>query len=177
MSEATTKSGKTFARFFAIVTYRTDTEKLVDTLTQHAKSIRAYALIKHDKDENDPHHHIVVRTHSSWECVKVANWFKGDDGQNTFAQPVHDRQGIIDYLTHENEPEKHLYDKSEIIDGGLSDLLPATDCADDSSEIVQAMLDGVPVRQLVKLYGRDFIYHYGSYSLIVDAIRREEGEQ
>ena len=96
-------------------------------------SIRAYAVIKHDKDKTDLHHHMVIRTHSNWTCQQVAKWFKPNgEEQNTFAQPVIDRNGILEYLTHENEDEtKAKYDKSDIIDGGLDDLLPQEDCADN----------------------------------------------
>ena len=91
---------------------------------------------------------------------------------------MHDRQGIIDYLTHENEHAesgKARYDKSEIIDGGLCDLLPAGDSSDDSWEIVEALLEGRSTRELCRMYGRDFIYHYASYAQIIEVIRREEG--
>lgn len=178
MKEKESKGGNTRSRFFALVTYRTNTEGLVQTLEGRMNSIRAYALIKHDRDETDPHHHMVLRTHCAWTCPQVAKWFVDDSGQNTFAQIVHDRQGIIDYLTHENEHAeigKHHYDKSEIIDGGLCDILPAGDSSDDSWEILQSMLDGRSTRELCRMYGRDFIYHYSSYAMVAEVIRNEEG--
>lgn len=175
-SKETTKK---FSRFFACVSYIPDTDKVIELIQQHSKSIRAFAVIKHDRDETDAHHHFVIRTFSSWECLKVANWFKDDSGQNTFAQPVHDRQAIIDYLTHEGEfseeTGKHHYDKSEIIDGGLSDLLPKEDCLDDTDEIIEHLLNGTPFRQLVKMYGRSFVFHYAQYALIAQKISEQEG--
>ena len=36
------------------------------------------------------------------------------------------------------------------------------------------MLSGSPTRELVKRYGRDFIYHYSSYSAIVAKIKYED---
>ena len=178
MKEKESKGGNTRARFFALVTYRTDTQGLVKTIQDRANSIRAYALIKHDKDETDLHHHMVLRTHCTWTCPQVAKWFADDSEQNTFAQIVRDRQGIIDYLTHEHEHAesgKAHYDKSDIIDGGLSDILPLENVADDSYEIIQAMLEGRSTRDLCRMYGRDFIYHYSSYAMIADVIRKEEG--
>ena len=129
-------------RYFALVSYRTDTDGLVKSIEKKRNSIRAYALIKHDQDEADPHHHMVLRTHSTWSCPQVAKWFADDSGQNTFAQLVRDRTGIIDYLTHENEPDKHHYDKGDIIDGGLDDILPAGESSDDTYEIVEKLLEG-----------------------------------
>ena len=161
-------------RFFALVTYRTDTEGLVDVLQRKRNSIRAYALIKHDKDDADAHHHAILRMHSTWTCPQVAKWFADDSGQNTFVQLVRDRTGIVEYLTHENEPDKHHYDKSDIIDGGLDDILPAGESSDDSFEIIEKMLAGYSIRELVRLYGRDFLYHYPCYEAVCNAIRHQE---
>ena len=165
-------SGK--ARFFALVTYRTDTEGLLKTLQSKGNSLRAYALIKHDKDEAQPHHHIVIRTHSTWTCPQISKWFADESGQNTFAQLVRDRTGIVDYLTHENEPDKYHYDQGDIIDGGLSEILPAGEASDDSFEIIEKMLAGYSIRELVRLYGRDFLYHFTCYEAVCNAIRNQE---
>lgn len=170
------KSAK--GRFFALVSYCKSSEALIQILQTKQKSVRAYALIKHDKDEADPHHHIVIRTNSTWTCQQLAKWFTnaGGEGQNTFCQLVRDREGIVDYLTHEgNEGEKYHYDKSDIIDGGLDDILPAGEASDDSAEILEKYLSGVSVREMVRLYGRDFLYHIASYAAVADIIRKEEG--
>ena len=174
MAENKTSTGGAKARFFAAVTYRTDTEGLVKVLQSKGNSLRAYALIKHDKDEADAHHHMVLRTHSTWTCPQVAKWFANESGQNTFVQVVRDRTGIVEYLTHENEPDKHHYDKGDIIDGGLDEILPAGECSDDTFEIVEKMLAGYSIRELVRLYGRDFVYHYSSYAAICAAIKGQE---
>ncbi len=163
------------SRFFACVSYITDTDIILNCIQLKSNSVRSFAVIKHDKDDADTHHHMVIRTNSTWTCPQVAKWFKDENGQNTFVQPVIDRNGIIEYLTHENEENKYKYDKADIIDGGLEDLLPKCDCTDDSFEIIDQMLRGVPTRELVRLYGRDFIYHFGSYQVIVQAIKEEEG--
>lgn len=167
-------SNATNGRYFALVSYRTDTDGLIQTIEKKRNSVRAYALIKHDQDEADTHHHIVLRTNTTWTCPAIAKWFADDSGQNTFAQIVRDRTGIIDYLTHENEPDKHHYDKNDIIDGGLSDILPAEDSSDDSYEIIEKLLEGYPIRELIRLYGRDFLYHLPAYMTAVNLIRDEE---
>ena len=170
------KNGSKKTRFFACVSYIPDTEKILTVLHRKHNAVRAYAVIKHDKDIADVHHHMVIRTHSTWTCPQLAKWFTGDDiDQNTFAQPVIDRNGIIEYLTHENEDEtKFKYDKADIIDGGLDDLIPQGDSTDNSYEIITALLNGTPIREMVRLYGRDFVYHYGSYRLLVSDVRDEE---
>lgn len=169
MSETSAKG-----RYFALVSYRQDTAGLVQAIEKKRNSVRAYAIIKHDRDEADPHHHMVLRTHSTWNCPQVAKWFADDSGQNTFAQIVRDRTGIIDYLTHENEPDKHHYDKSDIIDGGLDDILPAGEASDDTFEILDKLLEGCSIREMVRLYGRDFLYHLPAYMNAVNLIREQE---
>ena len=164
------------SRKFALVSYIEDTGELLTILQHNGAKIRAYAMIKHDKDEVDPHHHIVLRTYNAFTAKQVACWFNdsptNSTGANTFAQFVEDDQGILDYLTHNNDPDKHQYAKSDIIDGGLSDLLPKNS-RDDSADIVQDMLDNVSTAMLVRRYGRDFIYHYQQYATIVGLIRSE----
>lgn len=90
---------------------------------------------------------------------------------------MRDRTGIIDYLTHENEPDKHHYDKNDIIDGGLNDILPAGESSDDTYEIIEKLLEGYSIRELIRLYGRDFLYHLPAYMTAVDLIRDEEGQR
>lgn len=169
------KEGK--ARFFSLVSYLT-VEQVVEIMQSKGTSVRAWALIDHNKDTKEPHRHLVMRTNSSWKPTQVLKWFKGSDewgdACNTFIEVVHDRTAICEYLTHENDSDKYHYDQSEIIDHGLCDLLPSSECADDTFEIVEKMVQGVSVRELVRLYGRDFVYHYGNYVAVVNAIREEE---
>lgn len=173
--ERITKEGK--ARFFSLVSYLS-TEQLAEIMQCKGTSIRAWAMIDHDKDAKEAHRHIVIRTNGSWKPTQVLKWFVGTDERgnacNTFIEVVHDRTAICEYLTHENDTDKHHYDQSEIIDHGLCDLLPSSECADDTFEIVEKMVQGVSVRELVRLYGRDFVYHYGNYVAVVNAIKEEE---
>lgn len=158
-------------RFFSIVTYIQDTDRVLSMVLSKRTSIRSYAVIKHDHDEADTHHHIVVRTHCTWTAPAVNKWFKDiETGQNTFTELVYDRSSIIDYLTHENDPDKYHYDKDAVIDGGIDDILPKGETADDTAEIVEKLLQGVSLRELVKLYGKDFVYHYSSYKAIIEDI-------
>lgn len=184
------------SRYFSLVTYITDTNRVLEMLGNKRTSIRAYALIKlsrmrtsiaresmympsltYDKDSTDPHHHIVIRTHSAWTCPAVCKWFKDTEtGQNTFAEFIHDREAVLDYLTHENERSegKHIYNKADIIDGGMADLLPREDTADDGMNIVEDILAGYSTREMCKRYGREFIYRFAAYKAVAEQIREEE---
>lgn len=163
------------SRKFALVSYIEDTEVICDIIQKHTNSIRSYAFIKHDKDPTDVHHHLVIRTHSNWTCVAIAKWFnKAVPQVNTFAQFVIDDSGIIDYLTHKNEKDKEHYDEGEITDGGLTDLLPVEDSKDDSFEIIESILSCTPTRELCRLYGREFMYHYNTFRAVAAQILAEE---
>lgn len=172
-SHATSKG-----RFFGLVTYLSDPQKVIKMIETKRTSIRSYALIVHDKDQADPHIHIVIRTHNPWTCKQVCNWFVDTEtNQNAFAEFVHDRLGIIDYLTHENDPDKHHYDKSEIIDGGIDDLLPKGNTDDLTCEILELLLQGTAIRELVKMYGKDFLYHIRDYTTAVKMICIQTNEE
>lgn len=167
------------SRFFAFMSYLTK-EQILDVIYKKATSIRAYAIIDHNKDEAEPHRHFVLRTNGSWTAPQINKWFDGQTDENgkkinTFCEIVHDRTAICDYLTHKNDPDKHQYDESDIIDGGLYDIRSKGETADDTYEIIEKMAAGTSTREMVRLYGRDFVYHYGSYAMILQQIKEEEG--
>ena len=169
-------------RYFAIVTYIEDTNTITEIIQGKSKSIRAYAIIKHDKDSGELHHHIVIRTHCTWTTPQITKWFKGQkdkDGKdiNTFLEMVHDRTAIIQYLTHENDEDKYHYEQSEIIDSGIEDILPSGETKDDAYEIIEMMEKGTSTREMCRMYGRDFIYHYGNYKYVLEAIESEENKK
>lgn len=162
-------------RLFALVTYITNEDEIQKTLVKHGNSIRAFGYIFHDKDENDPHFHVVIRTHSNWTPKQIAVWFNdfNEKKQNTLAQPVWSRQGIVSYLTHDDEPDKHHYSQSDIKWYNEGDIRQK-EGKDDSQEIVEDILRGVKTREMVKRYGRDYIYHIQAYHFVAEKIQNEE---
>ena len=165
------------SRLFGVVTYISDTDEVLEKVGNKRTCIRSYACIKHDKDEADIHHHLIIRTHSAHTCVAVAKWFADNrEEQNTFAEFIHDISGAVAYLTHSTDAskEKYQYSECDIIDGGLSDILPREDAADDSYNIICELLEGVPVREMCKRYGREFIYRYSNYMAIAERIKEDE---
>lgn len=161
------------ARFFSLVTYLSE-EEIVSVLNNHSSSVVAYAYIYHDRDNVEPHYHLVLRLSSSWTSSAVLKWFKGFP-QNSFIQIVHDRSAIVQYLTHENESDKFHYSQSDIVDAGLSDICSSSEADNLGLDIVEDIVSGVPTRELVRRYGRDFIIHSASYFVISDMIMKEEG--
>lgn len=72
-----------------------------------------YAYICHDKDKGveHKHYHYVLMFPSPRSFASVANDL---EIPVTMLQKVYSKKGILDYLTHENDPNKHHYDLSEI---------------------------------------------------------------
>lgn len=183
-----------------LISYLPSIDIINDILDKKIKNIKSYAFIYHDKDIylNDilddktneiihkkgdlktPHYHIYLRLKVSREPDEIKRWFmpKGladDNGlpYNCLSQKVKSSVACIEYLTHKNEPEKYQYSENDIISYNIDSVLE-NDAIDNSIDIVEDMLSGFSTRELVKRYGRDFIYHYSSYSAIVAKIKYED---
>lgn len=93
---------------------------------------------------------------------------------------MHDITASFDYLTHDTEQAKaegkHLYDKTDIITNNIDFFNnSATQEEDNMSLALCEMLDGVPIREIAKKYGRDFIIHFHSIKELFNVIQRQEG--
>lgn len=73
-----------------------------------------WAYIRHDKDENvDVHYHFYIGFVNGTRSTKsVADYFNIPE---FMVCRVISKSGILAYLTHKNQPEKHRYDDSEVI--------------------------------------------------------------
>jgi hypothetical protein len=170
-------------RNFSIMTYLKESQ-LSKVMKAHIKSVRAYAYIYHDKDDAEPHIHLIMRTYSSWSCTQLAKWFEGykdkkGERVNTFVEVAHDLVALKDYMTHSDEESKekgkHQYNESEIHDFGMWDMIPRNDSYDSSYEILNKVMSGYSYRQLVREYGREFLYHWEKYADVAAEIRQAEG--
>lgn len=173
-----------FSRYFSGISYL-PSEIVNRVLVDKTKSIRSFAFILHDKDLDDDgnlkiaHVHFVIRTYSSWSCEQISKWFKGfndEEGKpiNTLVQIAHDVGSCLEYLTHDGIDGKYHYQRDEIHSFNVSDLQVKRDSKDDSLEICEAIIRGVSTRELVKRYGRDFIYHRKAYQEVCFDISIEE---
>ena len=182
-----------------LISYLPSTNIINDILDKKLKNIKSYAFIYHDKDiylndilddKNEilhkkgdlkvPHFHIYLKLKSSRDSEEIKRWFMpkdliDDNGlpYNCLSQKVKSSVACIDYLTHKNEPDKYQYSENDIISYNIDSVLE-NECIDNSIDIVEDMLSGFSTRELVKRYGRDFIYHYSSYSAIVAKIKYED---
>lgn len=156
---------------FCLITYLTEAD-LVSCLNNHIQSIRGFEYIYHDKDLQDdgtpkePHFHVNLILYSARKLADVRCWFFGFDSQglpaNTLGQICMDIGASHGYLTHKENPDKFQYNPEDIVSTDLSLFERKVDLSDDVSWLaLNDMLDGVPLRDIAKRYGRDFIYHYG----------------
>lgn len=162
------------------------------------KQIDKYAYILHDKDVYDkdvvndvgdvlhcvgevkaPHTHIFLKLFESRDSGEIQRWFTREvDGvrQNCFLERVHNRIGCIAYLTHRTKKSQHKYQydldlvKSFNLDGTELD----GDCVDNSLDIIEDILNNVPLREMVRRYGKQFIYQYKAYTEMAFNIRKQE---
>lgn len=182
-----------------LISYLPSIDIINDILDKKLKNIKSYAFIYHDKDIylNDilddknqilhkqgdlkvPHFHIYLKLKSNRYADEIKRWFMPKDlidenglPYNCLSQKVKSSVACIEYLTHKNEPEKYQYSENDIISYNIDSVLE-NDSIDNSIDIVEDMLSGFSTRELVKRYGRDFIYHYSSYSAIVAKIKYED---
>ena len=152
-------------------------------LRDHISSIRAFAYILHDQDEAVPHYHVLIRLHSAWSPTQIAKWFMNltDSDKkpiNTLAEVCHDMEAQKEYIMH-NDPKsreegKHQYSPTDLKEYGFHDLAERKDCYDNSYDILEKLLNGASMRDLVRYYGRDFLYHYNHYIEVSNLVRLQD---
>lgn len=173
-----------------------DVQKVLDV---KAKQIVSYAYILHDKDfytsdavDKDtgdilhtkgeikpPHIHIYLRLVNNRDMGEIRRWFESKDESglkiNCLTQVVRDRVSCINYLIHNTKgsKDKYQYSVDDVISYNvehIDDDMPI----DNTYYVVEDLLKGLPLMELLKKYGRDFLYHYSSYLQFVKDMKNEE---
>ena len=177
------------SRNFSLVSYLSR-EELQIALLAHTQQIKQYAFAYHDKDLNEDgtpkeaHFHIVLCLYNATSLSAVRRWFSGyidNDGKsiNTLGQICNDIFSQYDYLTHNTlecrEKGKYQYPQ-EIVECSDKQYFKANDdfSADNHTLAMNDYLNGVPLRTLYKVYGRDFIIHYSSIKNLAQDIEMED---
>lgn len=168
-------------RNFGIVSYISDSNEIQKRLDKHICSISKYAYALHDKDGENPHHHILIWTNNALQYNTVRKWFLGYlDEKNQecscLAKPIQCDESAYVYLTHANDPTKYQYSEDIIHSFNLDVNALAEDVEDNGTEAIFYLLSGMPILEVCKRKGKEFIYHFDSYRKIVKAIRDEEEE-
>lgn len=168
-------------RNFALISYVSESE-LKDTLNSHSDDIKHFAYIKHDKDIEDnkpvtPHWHIILHFFNPHLMSAVKSWFRQFSTQNTLVQEVKDLGALVEYLTHEDNPEKYHYPKDDIKTDDRDWLFSCDDDTSSSYEILNSILLGLSYRELAKKYGREFIINHEKYINLAGRIELQESNK
>lgn len=158
-------------------------------LDEHSTQIKAYAFILHDKDITEegkpktPHYHILLCLHNGNSLEAVLRWFDGfvdDNGNdiNTLGKVMNNRKGAYAYLTHNTcaSQDKYQYSESDIVSYNPDFFANDDDeHVDTLASALQDMLDGIPLNDIRKTYGRDFILHYCHIKALYNDIQKQLG--
>lgn len=180
-------------RFF-LSTY-VPVDVIADVLSRKLVQIKCYAYNTHDKDvylqdvldkktgeiihrAGDPeivHTHIYLELHNSRKPSEIISWFRYFDENgvavNTFKEIPMYSQGCLDYLIHKHNPEKYQYSIESVVSYGFDiqdGSLVAGDDYDFTYDIISDLVAGVPLKTMIKRYGKNFVYHYRQFRDIVD---------
>lgn len=146
------------------------------------KSCRYFAYIRHDLDLNpdgltfkEPHYHVIVCLRNARTFSSISKCSQGI--QNIFVEPCINLASSFAYLTHKNDPDKFPYLPDLIESNNLGwfySLTPDFNESDISLTIIDDIISNKPLREMVRLYGRDFIIHYKQYRSIACIIAEQE---
>lgn len=186
----------TRSRKFSLISYLNE-EQLQKCLLSHGCQIRCYEYIFHDKDVFDdidekknpehisgtlkvPHYHILLVTFNPCTVSAVRKWFKGYIDSNgeitTTAQVMSDVYAMDEYITHDDKESiargKYRYPRSLVKCSDESYFQAKLSSEFDNSTLaVEMLLRGVPIRQVMKIFGKDFTYHYSQIKQVVNDIQ------
>lgn len=153
-------------RNFACITYATE-EQISRFLCHYRRDIKHYAYAYHDKDDNEPHTHIILLWHNGMSTSALKKRFKRFTDQNTLVEVLLDKTACYQYLTHENDDDKYHYDIG-IIKSDSSSYWQAVVYEEEEDDnkalsIVNDILAGVPLPIMLKRYGTHFVINFDKY--------------
>lgn len=142
-------------------------DKPTDCFSSLLSQCQHYCYIYHDKDEAEPHYHLIVLLPFAKTLSACLSYFTGT--QNCFGEPIIDRYACFKYLLHSDVIGKAQYTSDCLVSDDISyfqHLDPNNSCS-ESGEKTLALLEDicskVPFREMVLRYGRDYVLHYDVY--------------
>lgn len=174
-------------QFPSLMTYANETQ-IKYVLSEKSEQLDFSEYILHDKDNKEPHFHVVIHLKKPRYISEILAWFSrcvDDEGKkvNTMGQVTRSTEDIDEYLLHSNDQTKHQYLEEDIkvpygsrevyrelkteyqfIDEKNAEKEYAKEAsADDVEKQLQDIIDGVPFREMARRYGRDYIKNWRSY--------------
>lgn len=145
------------------------------------------------KEHKPEHWHMLIKFYTSRTEGAVRKYFyrfrftetKTDENGNgreelinTLVEMVDDVVSIRDYLTHEDDPDKYHYPKSEVIQWGRGweCFNQVGNSVDSAIDIVDRLNHNCSLRRMAKEYGKDFIYHFKQYKEFAEHLAYQESK-
>lgn len=189
----TAKQRPARSRYFSLVTYLSE-DQIKATMEHYKDYIDSALYILHDKDIvqktddtqgdllKEAHTHILMRSYEATTASAVKKWFmrfrfSDENGLiNTMVEICDSVGSARDYLTHKNDPDKYQYSTADVLEfgRGWECFNHASRCVDDCIDIIDRISEGASLRQLVREYGRDFVYHFNQYERMASFIQHQE---
>lgn len=165
---------------YSIVTYLSESQ-LQEVILRFYKSgvLEHYLYIFHDKDTSVPHYHIFLVFNIGLRQSQVLLSFDGyqdDTGKNinTNIMPVFHPESMFDYFLHNTEDSiknnKHLYSDNEVFSDNVDYFRNITQIykQDSASQILNSLMSGFTLIELIEMYGRDFVIYYPKYKELLN---------
>lgn len=130
--------------------------------------------IYHDKDDKEPHYHVYLESPNG---IRLRTIQKAFGTQNTTGEKLKSAKAYKLYILHKTEKDqkdgKHEYNEEEIHYFGDT-VLQADLQKTRSLQIIDDILDGLPIRVLIERYGTMVIWHWTQYTGIAEDIAKQE---
>lgn len=171
---------ETRTRNFSIVTYLS--KNAIEGFL-NSPFVKDYAYITHDSDvleDGTPktaHTHIVITFRDAKTFSSVNKMFlrlKAEYGANTLIEPCIDLKQCLRYLVHADNPEKFQYDGRLVVSTYKLDCYNIEDDYSPTEALLDDIINEVPLRVMVKRYGRDFVINYQKYATFAHMLFQEE---
>lgn len=175
-------------KVFDIVTYL-PLHYVLNILNSAKTMCENYILIKHDKADDlfdketgligKDHIHIVFMSYARRRASRLVKLF--NTTQIMRLENQNQLVGSVLYLTHSTEncirEGKVKYESERLITNNhnfFSKLSYVRHTQDNALEVIDRINFGLPYRDLVALYGRDFVFHYRQYADMALEIYKQE---
>ena len=181
-------------RKFSLVSYIPP--ERIKSFLERSEWVQHWAMCTHNRDVlvdgsmKETHTHIVLYTynaHTSSAIRKIFNRYAAslvqndEEPQNTLAQVASDMVSSYRYLVHSDDPKKVQYEAHErIVDlqsywsaleqsSGYNDVL-----ANSGKKMLDDLLSGTSSYEMVRRYGKEYIYHAKQYREMVETVFTEQ---
>lgn len=124
-----------------------------------------YAYIWHDKDGNEPHYHLLFQLKNNTTPSAFLNAYNIKMHSEVATSPLL----AFEYLTHKNDPDKYQYPFEDIVALDINKFQALSSSGNEDNknlrtyDLLQDIINKVPLEEMVYKYGRDFVLNYKKY--------------